>query len=90
MVVGMVCVDIVNYVSRFPDEDSDVGTNSPLEVPGGRGNRSVTPAARAPENGHAMAACRVFKILTINIPTLSTVRHLMGDEQTGAKERSAR
>ena len=43
LVVGMVCIDVVNYVARYPDEDTDVGTNSPLDVPGGRGNRSVHP-----------------------------------------------
>ena len=41
MTVGKVCIDIINYMVRYPDEDTDAGTNSPLEVPaGGRGNRS--------------------------------------------------
>jgi len=41
LVVGHVCIDIINYLRRFPEEDTDVGSNSPQEALGGRGNRCL-------------------------------------------------
>ncbi|XP_043212417.1 ketohexokinase-like [Amphibalanus amphitrite] len=64
MTVGMVCVDIINYVVRFPDEDTDVGSKSPLEVPGGLGNRCLDQ--QWCRGGNASNSATVLSLLGAN------------------------
>ncbi|XP_037089384.1 ketohexokinase-like isoform X2 [Pollicipes pollicipes] len=71
LVVGHVCIDIINYLHRFPEEDTDVGSSSAQEALGGGGNRCLDQQWQ--RGGNASNTATVLSLLGADAEFLGSI-----------------
>lgn len=71
LAVGHVCLDIVSFCIRYPEEDSDVGSNSKIEKLSSEGNRCTEQ--RCERGGNAANTATVLATLGCSVDFLGSI-----------------